>query len=192
MKLWMIVMVSLGHLPYSNRRVKLRNNNKNFGNNYKKRIRFLKGRTTTSPKENLALCLLRHPAKEDDSKSNQYYDVVSTLNVLRSNGYEIPPDVELMVDHWAKIPLPPGSYDVVPEDERQKRDISARVITGMNKNLQILLVELIRLHYKRPLTAQTKGDVFQLLAKDLEKSDLGRDAIKTQLELVLGTYEAGT
>ncbi|MDQ0016454.1 hypothetical protein J2W23_004857 [Variovorax boronicumulans] len=190
MKMWSIVMISLGYLPFSDLRDSLKEDSKKFKNDYKRRIRYLKGMLTPSPKNGLALLLSRHPATAIDAKAEDHYlDVLSAFSVLRQKyPDQLPIEVEALEASVVNIPLPPGSFDEAIEDETAKRDISNRITAGLNANMQKLLAELIQEKYGT-LMAKTRDGIAAAMATDMKRSGLTRNVIQKQLDLILRGYE---
>lgn len=191
MKLWAIVMISLGYLPFSDLRESLKENSKKFNNNYKHRIRFLKGRLTTYPETGLALSLPYYPGTDTDTPlDNQYFDVVSTFEVLREKYKEdIPNEVRDLEKSVKHIPIPSSAHDEIPENKKAKRDQAKTIAARMSQNMQTLFVQLVVDRYGT-LTAKTMSGIADVMAKDLKVTGLKLDAIKTQLRLALsGDFE---
>ncbi|RST54055.1 hypothetical protein [Variovorax sp. DXTD-1] len=191
MKMWVIVMISLGRLPFSDLRDSLKENDKKFNNDYKRRIRFLKGRLTTHPETGLALSLPYYPGTDADTLlDNRYLDVVSAFEVLREKYKEdIPEEVHELEKSVKHIPLPSSAHDEIPENKKAKRDQAKTIAALMNQNMQTLFVQLVVDKYGT-LTAKTMGGIADVMAKDLKVTGLKLDAIKTQLRLALsGDYE---
>lgn len=186
MKMWAIVMISLGRLPFSDLRDSLKENDRKFNNNYKRRIRFLQGRLTRYPETGLALLLPYYPGTDSSTPlNNQYLDIVSAFEVLRDKYKEdIPEEVRDLERSVKHIPIPSSAHDEIPENKKAKRDQTKTIAALMSKNMQTLFIQLVVDRYGT-LTAQTRDGIADLMAKDLKVTGLKLDAIKTQLRLAL-------
>lgn len=190
MKMWEIVMISMGVLPFSNLLGSLKRDNKSFKKEYNRRIRFLKRRLSPYPEKGLALVLPYYPGTETDAPLNQQYlDVVSAFEVLREKyETEIPAEVRDLEKSALRIPFPTSAHDDIPENKKLKREQAKTIAALLNKNMQTLFIELVQKEYGT-LTAATLPDTAKAMEKDLKRAGMKAPAIESQLKLALSGKE---
>ena len=187
MKVWMLVMLSMGYRPTATVRKKSLQQ-RDFANEFLRRIRFIRGNLTihkTSAPPSV-LYFNSHPSSEllPDTQE-KYVDVVTALQALRGQFGSLPPPVDELEPAAADLPIPYDWHDGATEADDAETVESKSGANRVEGNASKFIRALLELHHGLPERATLSRSVKDIMT-EFEKagieSGLGEHAIKTQLE----------
>lgn len=192
LRVWEALALSLGQAPYRNKLKKRKTGDGAFLRAYRERLRFLTSRLADHPQAGLALHLTNHPKNDvDDDLDTQMVDAVSALILLRGRYGYFPPELddfeasihkEHLFTEWHALPT--------EEYERVKRDQAKRITAGLNKNMQLLLIQVVNSKYGT-LTDRNLDGIAKLIEADIKSANsLGFEGIQTQLRTAISGYSS--
>lgn len=191
MKVWMLVMLSMGHRPTPTVRKK-RLQETSFANEFRLRIRFVRANLTihkiSAPPS--ILYFNSHPSSELlPADQEKYVDVVTALQALRGQFGPLPQPVDELERAAADLPIPFDWHDgAIEADDDSDAAESKSGVHRVEGNASKFIRALLELHHGLPERKNIPRFVANLMA-EFEKegvvTGMGAHAITTQVKLAI-------